>query len=231
MSYSGGRKLLTREQRANPMGSAHSTSNTLNDLLIYDVKIPFVYRGVHKICAYPADFNRIYEPRGNMLEFTAGFDTSRLNLVDLRTAETVYCAHSEGKFHGNLGPDTFYFDKESITLLGVSLYGLAQETLDRIFWSPAHHYKAWKELVEEKVVPNEVMDLHSWGKVMVTLYSRRGPKASVSRMAPPTIRKPQEMPDAIWNVVVQCLDEQLNIQANMGQIVRQLAAAVGFRIL
>ncbi|KAF9003276.1 hypothetical protein BDQ17DRAFT_493306 [Cyathus striatus] len=179
MYYSGGRKLLTREQRANPIESAHSTSNTPNGLLVYGVKIPFVYLGIHKICEYPADFSRIYESRGNMLEFTAGFDTSRLNLVALRTAETIYCAHSEGKFHGNLGPDAIYLDNEYITLLSVSLYGLAQENLDRILWSPAHHYKAWKELVEETVVPNEVMDLHSWGKMMITLYSRKELKASM----------------------------------------------------
>ncbi|KAF9003272.1 hypothetical protein BDQ17DRAFT_1355867 [Cyathus striatus] len=224
MNYNGRRKLLTRAQKANPMGS--SCTNTPNGLVVCDIKLPFLYHDVHKLCEHPAEFRYLYEPRGNMFVWTAGFDTRSLDLVALRTAEALCYVHSEGRVHGNLGPGAFNLDKESITLLDVGLYGLAQENLDHIPWSPAHDYKAREELVREVVIPNEVMDLHSWAKTMICLYSRRELKASISTMALPTITKPQEMPEGIWNVVTECLDEDLDIQVNMSWVVGQLAAII-----
>ncbi|KAF9003275.1 hypothetical protein BDQ17DRAFT_1425244 [Cyathus striatus] len=223
MNYSGRRKLLTRAQRANPMGSC---TNTPNGLVVCDVKLSLLYQGIHKLCEHPAEFKNLYEPRGNMLVWTAGFDTRGLDLVALRSAEVLCYLHSGGMVHGNLGPGAFNLDKESIMLLDVGLYGLAQEILDYIPWSPAHDYKARGELVREVVVSTKVMDLHSWAKTMICLYSRRDLKASISTMAPPTITKHKEMSEGVWNVVAQCLDEDLDIHVNISWVVGQLAAII-----
>ncbi|KAF9004087.1 hypothetical protein BDQ17DRAFT_1355511 [Cyathus striatus] len=226
MDYSGRRKLLTRTQRANPMGS--SWTNTPNGLVVCDIKLPFHCRGIHNLCERPAEFRYLYEPRGNMLAWTVGFDTRSLNLVALRTAEALYCIHSDGGSTEICGRwvGVFNLDNESIMLLDIGLYRLAQENLDHIPWSPAHDYKAREELVREVVIPSEVMDLHSWAKSMICVYSRRELKASISTIAPPTIKKPQEMPQGVWNVVAQCLDEDLNIQVNMSWVVGQLSAII-----
>ncbi|KAF9003284.1 hypothetical protein BDQ17DRAFT_1326127 [Cyathus striatus] len=175
-----------------------------------------------------ANAGRIYYPEGNLLAFTEMMDVAGLkhlasvSLATLKTAQALSIAHASGMVHGNLGPRTIYVDENSVKLQDVGLFLLAHKYLDRIQWSPSHDYKANVELRGDSIGPSQLTDLHSWGKTIVALFTRRPFRAPTSIGVPPTITKPQEVPEDIWKIIVHCLDERLNIHVNMGQIVSQL---------
>ncbi|KAF8993978.1 hypothetical protein BDQ17DRAFT_1367562 [Cyathus striatus] len=171
-----------------------------------------------------ADFKYLRHPAGNMIRFTKGLDVARLRLITLRSAEALCFAHSIGAVHGNLGPGTFLLRADYITLLDVGLYGLGQKELDYIPLTPSHNYKARAELMMDPIVPSVAMDVHAWGKTIISLFTGSELVTSLGPLRP--LIRPAHMPHDVWSIVIQCLDENLNIHTNMEQIVEQLAVIV-----
>ncbi|KAF9003286.1 hypothetical protein BDQ17DRAFT_1326129 [Cyathus striatus] len=169
-----------------------------------------------------ANAGRIYYPEGNLLVFTERMDVAGLKHIALKTAQALSIAHEQRMVHGNLSPSTIYVDENSVKLQDVGLFPLAHKYRDRIQQSPSHDYKANVELRDDSIGPSQLTDLHSWAKTIVALFTRRPFRALTSIGVPLTITKPQEVPEDIWKVIVQCLDEQLSIHVNMGQVVSQL---------
>ncbi|KAF9003282.1 hypothetical protein BDQ17DRAFT_1326126 [Cyathus striatus] len=187
----------------------------------FDLELSFSGHGLPRKHLRSTDFDRLRRVEGNMLEFSRDSEARARRLIVQRSAEVLFIAHSEGRVHGNLGPGAFHLNHRSITLLDIGLYGLAQQYLDQIKMTPAHNYKARRELRMSIVVPTMAMDVHSWGKTIISLYTNSAFRMSLGKIPLPV--KPQEMPQEIWDVVFQCLDEELNIHVDMEQIVAQLA--------
>ncbi|KAF9003277.1 hypothetical protein BDQ17DRAFT_493133 [Cyathus striatus] len=191
---------------------------------VFDIGLAFFGGRPPTIHHHNANFNHLCHPAGNMIQFARGLDVARLRLITLRSAETLRFAHSIGVVHGNVGPGAFLLHADCITLLDVGLYKLAQKEQNYIPLTPSHNYKARAELMMDPVVPSVAMDVHAWGKTIFSLFTGSALVTSLGTLRP--LAKPAQMPHNIWNVVVQCLDENLNIHTNMEQIVGQLAVIV-----
>ncbi|KAF9003287.1 hypothetical protein BDQ17DRAFT_495527 [Cyathus striatus] len=220
-------KVTSRQDTAlkvNRMRPLSATAISQNLEPPVDVELAFSEKRAFQIRPHPPNFSRLRKPGGNMLEYATGLlgYEARRRFITLKSAEVICIAHADGKVHGNVNPGVFYISEESVTLIDVGLYGLAQKGLDRIEMTDAHNYKAREELRMDPVVPTVLMDVHSWAKTVISLYTGLPLQLSFGRILPPV--QPSEMPDNVWNIVVQCLDEGLNIQVDMNRVVAQLAA-------
>ncbi|KAF9003268.1 hypothetical protein BDQ17DRAFT_1425239 [Cyathus striatus] len=168
------------------------------------------------------DINR---PKGNALEASEGTSPQEKLILVLKMAESIQILHSLKLVHGNIFPGAFRVEDEYLTLFDATLYAAAQaaKEVEFIRMGYSHQYKARAELAQETFTPAEAMDVFCWAKTVTAVYAGSHPTLTFSKSIPPPIR-PQEMPDALWHIVHECLTEDLSNIPSMDEIVIKLNA-------